>query len=123
YCYSLFAVIGIALTASWFVAVIFAPVIGMTILPDKMEKLHGAGGSPAARVARTILNLLPGKKRSVHGHKSSGHAPAHAPGSDGPEAFGSILRFCMRRRFLTIGLTASIFAVSIVGMEGVQRQF
>lgn len=123
YCYSLFAVIGIALTASWFVAVIFAPVIGMTILPDKMEKLHGAGGSPAARVARAILNLLPGKKRSVHGHRPSGHVPAQAPGSDGPEAFGSILQFCMRRRFLTIGLTAGIFAVSIVGMEGVQRQF
>jgi multidrug efflux pump subunit AcrB len=33
YTFSLFAVVAIALIASWFVAVIFAPVIGVTILP------------------------------------------------------------------------------------------
>jgi multidrug efflux pump subunit AcrB len=42
YCYSLFAVIAVALLASWIVAVLFAPVIGVTILP-KTLKAHGHG--------------------------------------------------------------------------------
>jgi multidrug efflux pump len=47
YCYSLFAVIAVALLASWIVAVMFAPVIGVTILPKTM-KAHGAAmGNPA----------------------------------------------------------------------------
>ncbi len=37
YCYSLFAVIAVALLASWIVAVMFAPVIGVTILPKDDE--------------------------------------------------------------------------------------
>jgi multidrug efflux pump subunit AcrB len=42
YCYSLFAVIAVAFLASWIVAVLFAPVIGVTILPKTM-KAHGHG--------------------------------------------------------------------------------
>ncbi len=44
YTFSIFAVVGIALIVSWFVAVLFAPVIGMTILkPPKRDP----GGGPA----------------------------------------------------------------------------
>ena len=34
YCFSIFAVVGLALLASWFVAVIFTPFLGFKILPD-----------------------------------------------------------------------------------------
>ncbi len=34
YCFSIFAVVGIALLASWFVAVIFTPYLGFKLLPD-----------------------------------------------------------------------------------------
>ena len=37
YCFSLFTVIAMALIASWFVAVIFAPVIGLSVLPSHMK--------------------------------------------------------------------------------------
>jgi multidrug efflux pump len=37
YTFSLFAVVAIALIASWFVAVIFAPAIAVTILPSTLE--------------------------------------------------------------------------------------
>ena len=40
YTFTLFAVVGIALIASWFVAVLFTPLAGVFILPDKM-KGHG----------------------------------------------------------------------------------
>ena len=37
YCFSLFTVVAMALIASWFVAVIFAPVIGLTVLPSHIK--------------------------------------------------------------------------------------
>ena len=43
YCFSLFVVITVALLASWIVAVLFAPVIGVTILPRTMKKHEGHG--------------------------------------------------------------------------------
>ena len=49
YCFSLFAVVGIALIASWFVAVLFTPLTGVLILPDKL-KSHGKHGRRASRV-------------------------------------------------------------------------
>jgi multidrug efflux pump len=56
YCYSLFAVIAVALLASWIVAVLFAPVIGVTILP-KMMKSHGGHAGPG-RVMRLFRAAL-----------------------------------------------------------------
>lgn len=60
YCFSLFAVIAIALIASWFVAVIFSPVIGMTVLPahikEKTEK--GEGGKKEGRWVRLFERAL-----------------------------------------------------------------
>nr|MCU0769776.1 efflux RND transporter permease subunit [Burkholderiaceae bacterium] len=45
YTFSIFAVVGIALVVSWFVAVIFAPVMGMAIL--KPPKAEAAGAKPS----------------------------------------------------------------------------
>ena len=55
YTFSLFAVIAVALVASWFVAVIFAPVIGLSLLPSKM-KAHGTHGP--GRFMRAFIGLL-----------------------------------------------------------------
>ncbi|TPK89464.1 efflux RND transporter permease subunit [Mesorhizobium sp. B2-4-17] len=55
YTFSLFAVIGVALIASWFVAVLFAPVLGLTLLPKHM-KAHGAAEpGPLMRLFRRLL--------------------------------------------------------------------
>jgi multidrug efflux pump len=41
YCFSIFAVVGIALLASWLVAVIFTPYLGFKLLPDiKLSENH-----------------------------------------------------------------------------------
>ncbi|WP_045835380.1 efflux RND transporter permease subunit [Hyphomicrobium sp. 99] len=37
--------------------------------------------------------------------------------------FSSLLRFCMRQRWLTIAVTLAMFALSVVGMTFVQQQF
>jgi multidrug efflux pump len=57
YCYSLFAVIAVALLASWIVAVLFAPVIGVTILP-KTLKPHGVGHAGPGRFMRLFRAAL-----------------------------------------------------------------
>ncbi len=56
YCFSLFVVITVALLASWIVAVLFAPVIGVTILPRTMKK-HEGHGEPG-RVMRIFSATL-----------------------------------------------------------------
>jgi multidrug efflux pump subunit AcrB len=57
YCYSLFAVIAVALLASWIVAVLVAPVIGVTILPKTM-KPHGGGHGEPGRFMRLFRAAL-----------------------------------------------------------------
>lgn len=49
YCFSLFAVVGIALIVSWIVAVLFTPLTGVYILPDKMAGHGGHGTSGFSR--------------------------------------------------------------------------
>jgi multidrug efflux pump subunit AcrB len=46
YCFSLFAVVATALSVSWIVAVLFTPLTGVLILPDRLKGHgeHGAGG-------------------------------------------------------------------------------
>jgi len=46
YCFTLFAVVAIALSVSWVVAVLFTPLTGVYILPDKMEAHHAPGETP-----------------------------------------------------------------------------
>jgi multidrug efflux pump subunit AcrB len=60
YCFSLFAVVSIALVVSWFVAVIYSPVIGVAVLPPVIKPHgHGAGaGGWSARAMRAFDALL-----------------------------------------------------------------
>jgi multidrug efflux pump len=46
YCFSLFAVVGVALVVSWLVAVLFTPLTGVFILPEKLaaHTKHGSTG-------------------------------------------------------------------------------
>jgi multidrug efflux pump subunit AcrB len=57
YTFTLFAVVGIALIASWIVAVLFTPLTGVFILPDKM-KGHGHEPSRFARLFHQLLDRV-----------------------------------------------------------------
>jgi len=61
YTFSLFAVVALALLISWIVAVLFAPLIGVTILPDKMK--HTAEAEPG-RIMRGFRRALTGAMRA-----------------------------------------------------------
>jgi multidrug efflux pump subunit AcrB len=57
YCRTLFEVLAIALVASWFVAVIFSPLIGVWILPKQVAAVHG-GGHGSGRIERMFRPVL-----------------------------------------------------------------
>lgn len=54
YTFSLFAVVAIALVASWFVAVLFAPLLGVAVLRAP-EKRHAHGPGRTMRAFRAVL--------------------------------------------------------------------
>ncbi|MDX3927062.1 MAG: efflux RND transporter permease subunit [Shinella sp.] len=53
--FSLFVVIAISLLVSWVVAVIFAPLLGVTLLPKSMKKHHDEKGWFARIFARILI--------------------------------------------------------------------
>ncbi len=57
YCFSLFAVVGIALVVSWFVAVLFTPLTGVFILPEKLKGHGKHGGGTFSRWFHKQLDL------------------------------------------------------------------
>ncbi len=62
YCFTLFAVVGIALIVSWVVAVLFTPLTGVFILPDTLKKHGKHGDSPFSRwFHRTLDGALRNK--------------------------------------------------------------
>src|SRR3979411_2840110 len=61
YTFSLFAVVALALILSWIVAVLFAPLSGVTILPGKME--HAAEAEPG-RIVRGFRRALTAAMRA-----------------------------------------------------------
>ena len=79
YCFSLFAVVAIALVVSWIVAVLFTPLTGVVILPERSRPMaatanrHFRAGSSSARCWRcTRANRCwrppPGCSRALGGH-------------------------------------------------------
>ncbi|HWU61360.1 MAG TPA: efflux RND transporter permease subunit [Ensifer sp.] len=56
YTFTMFVVIAVSLLVSWIVAVLFTPLIGVTILPEKWKKHHEEGHeSRAMRIFRGLL--------------------------------------------------------------------
>jgi multidrug efflux pump subunit AcrB len=84
--FTLFVVIAVSLIVSWIVAVLFTPLLGVSILPAKMRGHHEKKG----RLGELFSRLLVG---------------------------------CMRRRWVTIGVTVAAFVLALIGMNFVQQQF
>ena len=86
YTFSIFAVVTIALIVSWFVAVLFAPLLGVVFL-KKPPPGDAAGPGAVVRIFRGILIAA------------------------------------MRQRWLTIAATLACFAVALLALPYVPRQF
>jgi len=66
YCFTLFGVVAIALIASWVVAVLFTPLTGVFILPDRL-KAHGHEPSAMAQLFMKMLDRVLRKRNAVIG--------------------------------------------------------
>ncbi|WP_026791722.1 efflux RND transporter permease subunit [Pleomorphomonas oryzae] len=55
YTFSIFAVVGIALISSWFVAALFSPLLGVWILKKPKESHHEVGNGPILKVFRAVV--------------------------------------------------------------------
>ena len=64
YCFTLFAVVGVALVASWVVAVLFTPLTGVFVLPNSLRS-HGHEPSRFARAFHNVLDRLLRMKYAV----------------------------------------------------------
>ena len=58
YTFSIFAVVGIALVASWFVAVLFSPLLGVAILSETAKHGHGEPGRLMRGFRRVLLGAM-----------------------------------------------------------------
>jgi len=98
YAGGIFCVVAIALLASWVVAVLFTPLFGVLLLPDRKKLASAHVGAekvdPEAIYRTRSYNLL-----------------------------RRIVGFCVRRRGTVALATLSIFAVAVVAFGHVQQQF
>ena len=53
--FTLFVVIAVSLLVSWIVAVLFTPLLGVTILPAKMKAHHESKGRPGQTFSRVLV--------------------------------------------------------------------
>jgi multidrug efflux pump len=94
----IFWVVGIALLASWIVAVVFTPYLGVKLLPDfaKAHARAGHGGShdPDAMYQTRIYRAL-----------------------------RAVIRWCVTHRIVVVLMTIGVFAAAIGAFGRVQQQF
>ena len=58
YTFTLFVVIAVSLVVSWIVAVLFTPLLGVTILPTKMKAHHETKGKSARRFSGLLVMCM-----------------------------------------------------------------
>jgi multidrug efflux pump len=93
YAGGIFWIVAIALVASWFVAVIFTPYIGVKLLPN------------------------------FAAHGKANHDPHAVYETRPYRILRSMIQWCVNHRVKTVLATVAIFAASIVGFGHVQQQF
>ena len=116
YAFAFFQINVVALLLSWLAAVIAIPWLGYKLLPNP----HARQATPRwaahwPKLARLIDRI---------GLNGPGHAEDHdVYGSPFYVRFRRLVSWCVGHRRLVIALTVALFALSIVGMAKVQKQF
>ena len=125
YAFAFFQINAVALLISWLAAVVAIPWLGYKLLPNP-RAARPAGSPLGGRHTGFIERRLP--RLAVLLGKLGLGGPPHAEdhdvyGSAFYTRFRAIVRWCVSHRWVVIGLTIAIFALSIVGMSKVEKQF
>ncbi|GAB2624083.1 efflux RND transporter permease subunit [Novilysobacter erysipheiresistens] len=125
YTRSLFQVVTIALLVSWVAAVVFIPYLGDKLLPDHGHSAKLKPGSLAARwhaQRQHWADRWPAFADLLAPAPHDGHT--HDPyGTRFYQRFRGWLVWCVRRRWLVIGLTIAGFVASLMLFRFVPQQF
>jgi multidrug efflux pump len=65
YTFSMFAVVTMALLTSWIVAVVFAPLIGVAVLPDKMPHRSSQPGAILSRFRTLLVRAMRARRATI----------------------------------------------------------
>jgi len=123
YTFAIFAVTVLALVLSWLVSVYFVPYLGTVFLkaPAHVKAL------PPLEGAIIVAPKPPSFDKTVRIQAGQGAALAQHPHESFDNAFYNTFRklvnWCVKHRWITIGLMVLTFALGIVGMGRVQQQF
>ena len=115
YAFAFFQINAVALLISWLAAVIAIPWLGYKLLPDPRAASQSSLAQRLPRLARLAGKL---------GLSSPPQADVHdVYGTPFYLRFRRLVSWCVGRRWLVIGVTIILFALSIVAMGKVQKQF
>ncbi len=116
YAFAFFQINVFALLISWLAAVVAIPWLGYRLLPDpRAPRRANPIERRAPRLAAALARLGLGGPPHADDHDVYG-TPFYV-------RFRRLVAWCVRRRWLVVGLTLAVFALSIVGMAKVQKQF
>lgn len=128
YTFSLFAVVAMALIVSWFVAVVFAPLIGVYLLKDKPVQKAGKRGVVASLLHVCLMPVRWLKCLAafmLRGRCSEQSHDAHKQHSQGVVAklFRPALLWSMRHPKTVVFTTVGLFLLSLAALPLVPNQF
>ncbi|HRH13222.1 MAG TPA: efflux RND transporter permease subunit [Azonexus sp.] len=116
YAFAFFQVNAIALLISWVAAVVAIPWLGYKLLPDpRAPRKPGLIERRWPRLASKLKHVGLNGQALGEAHDVYGTAFYNR--------FRQLVKACVKRRWLVIGVTALLFVLSIVGMAKVPKQF
>jgi multidrug efflux pump len=116
YAGGIFWIVGLALIASWLVAVLFTPYLGLKLLPD----FAGTGAAAAPSRVRRLLRrvgLRSGSRRNVHAE------PGAIYDTRVYRALRRVIGLCLKWRKTVVAVTVLMLAAALAGFGLVQQQF
>ena len=121
YTRSIFQVSAIALLLSWLAAVVVIPLLGYHLLPERAAR--------TPRGSEWWRRLLPQRWRAPAAPAAPAVPAVHHDGEPNIydtafyRRFRGWVDFCLRQRFLVLGLMVAVFVIALAGFALVPRQF
>ena len=126
YAGGIFWIVGLALIASWLVAVLFTPYLGLKLLPERAETGTAPAQSAHASTASGLRRLL-GQARSRLGRqRGTTGAHGHPDAIYDTRIYRSLRRviaLCLRWRKTVVAATVLMFIAALAAFGFVQQQF
>ena len=125
YAGGIFWIVGLALIASWIVAVLFTPYLGLKLLPELGQKGSAAAEPTSTSASWGFTRLLRQAKSSLGGRNAHGDLtnPEAIYDTHIYRALRRVIAQCLRWRKTVVAATVLIFIAALAGFGLVQQQF